>query len=59
VGDHVRARIVSIELNEKNPEDSKIGLTMKQPGLGRLEWLDEDERKRNGESGGKKKGGSD
>ena len=59
VGDHVRARIVSIELNEKNPEDSKIGLTMKQPGLGRLEWLDEDERKRNGESGGKKNGGSD
>ncbi len=45
VGDHVRARIVSIELNEKNLEDSRIGLTMKQPGLGRLEWIDEDERK--------------
>ena len=51
-GDLVRARVVSIELNEKNVEDSRIGLTMKQPGLGRLEWIDEDERKRNGKSKG-------
>ena len=55
-GDRVRARVVSIELNEKNVEDSRIGLTMKQPGLGRLEWIDEDERKRNG---GSKKGGAE
>lgn len=46
VGDIVRARVVSIDLNEKNPQDSKIGLTMRQPGLGKLEWLDEDRRKR-------------
>ncbi len=46
VGDVVRARIVSIDLNEKNPQESKIGLTMRQPGLGKLQWLEEDHRKR-------------
>ena len=45
VGDRVKARIVSLDLNEKNPQDSKIGLTMRQPGLGRLEWIKEDHRK--------------
>ena len=46
VGDVVKARIVSVDLNEKNPQDSKIGLTMRQPGLGKLEWLEEDRKKR-------------
>lgn len=46
VGDRVKARIVSIDLNEKNPADSKIGLTMRQPGLGRIEWLEEDQKKK-------------
>ena len=46
VGDRVRARIVSIDLNEKNPSDSKIGLTMRQPGLGRIEWLEDDQKKK-------------
>ena len=45
VGDVVKARIVSIDLNEKNPQDSKIGLTMRQPGLGKLQWLEEDRSK--------------
>ena len=48
VGDRVRARVVSIELNEKSPQDSKIGLTMKQPGLGRIEWIDEEAKKASG-----------
>ena len=39
-GDKVRARIVAISLNERDPGDSKIGLTMRQPGLGKLEWLE-------------------
>jgi len=51
VGDVVRARIVSIDLNEKNPQDSKIGLTMRQPGLGKLQWLEED-RKNKQQQGG-------
>lgn len=46
VGDVVRARIISVDLNEKNPQDSKIGLTMRQPGLGKLAWLEEDAKKR-------------
>lgn len=44
VGDRVRVRIVSLDLNEKNPQDSKIGLTMRQPGLGKLEWIEEDHK---------------
>ncbi|MFP4169873.1 MAG: DNA-directed RNA polymerase [Methanomassiliicoccales archaeon] len=42
VGDKVRARIVALSLNERSPRESKIGLTMRQPGLGKLEWLRED-----------------
>lgn len=39
-GDRVRARIIAISLNEMEPRESKIGLTMRQTGLGRLEWLE-------------------
>jgi len=42
-GDRVRARIVSVSLNEREPRESKIALTMRQHALGKLEWL-EDER---------------
>lgn len=42
LGDRIRARIVTVSLNEQNPRESKIGLTMRQPGLGKLEWLDEE-----------------
>jgi len=44
-GDKLRARIVAISLNERDPSDSKIGLTMRQPGLGKLEWLEEEREK--------------
>jgi len=60
IGDKVRARVVSIDINEKNPEDSKIGLTMRQPGLGKLDWIEEDQRKKSGiEEDPKKKAGAD
>lgn len=39
-GDKVRARIVTVSLKGKF-SDSKIGLTMRQPYLGKLEWLEE------------------
>ena len=42
VGDRVRARIVALSINERNPRESKIGLTMRQHGLGKIEWLEED-----------------
>ena len=44
VGDRVRARLVAVNLNEKNPRESKIGLTMRQPSLGKYEWLIEDKK---------------
>ena len=44
-GDHVRARIVAASINERSPRESKIGLTMRQPGLGKFEWIEEDRRK--------------
>lgn len=39
VGDKVRARIVSISYKA---EPTKLGLTMRQPGLGKWEWLEEE-----------------
>jgi len=39
-GDKVRARIVSVSM--KRDSRGKIGLTMRQPGLGKLEWLKEE-----------------
>ena len=44
-GDKVRARIVAVSLNERDPGDSKIGLTMRQPGLGKIEWIEEEREK--------------
>jgi len=40
-GDKLRARIVAVSLNERDPHESRIGLTMRQPSLGKLEWLEE------------------
>ena len=55
VGYKVRARVVSLSLSEISPRDSRIGLTMRQPALGRLEWIQE-LHKRSEEKGGKKAG---
>ncbi|WP_280536848.1 DNA-directed RNA polymerase [Halopenitus sp. POP-27] len=46
VDDAVRARIVTKSIDERNPRDSKIGLTAKQPGLGKHEWLESEQRRR-------------
>lgn len=40
-GDLVRARIISISYSKEN----KVGLTMRQTGLGALHWLEEQEEK--------------
>jgi len=56
VGDHVRARIVAISLNELSARESKIGLTMRQPALGAHEWLIEpDKEKKDDKKKDKKK----
>ncbi|ELY61413.1 DNA-directed RNA polymerase [Natronococcus sp. A-GB1] len=51
VDDAVRARIVTKSIDERNPRDSKIGLTAKQPGLGKHGWLEEDHEKREAATG--------
>lgn len=55
VGYKVRARVVSLSLSEISPRDSRIGLTMRQPALGRLEWIVE-VHKKSEERPGKKSG---
>ena len=56
VGYKVRARVVSLSLSEISPRDSRIGLTMRQPALGRLEWIQEAHKKAEGAA--KKAGGA-
>ena len=46
-GDLCLARIVAIS---HKGDDPKIGLTMRQPGLGKLEWIKEDQLKRQKEA---------
>ena len=46
VDDAVRARIVTKSIDERNPRDSKIGLTAKQVGLGKHGWLTEEHEER-------------
>ena len=42
-GDECLARIVAISYKSGEP---KIGLTMRQPGLGKLEWIKDDKKKK-------------
>ena len=46
-GDLCMARIVAISHKGDEP---KIGLTMRQPGLGKLEWIKEDSMKKEKEA---------
>ena len=46
VGDKVRARIVSMSMNERSPRESRIGLTMRQAALGKIDWLEEEYQER-------------
>jgi len=54
IGDKVRTRIVAVSLNERAPRESKIGLTMRQPALGKHEWIEEDRSKAEGRAKRKK-----
>ena len=53
VNDICRARIIAVSF--KDPANPKLGLTMRQPGLGRLDWI-EDEGKKEVEPKGKEEG---
>ncbi len=39
VGDKVRARVIAVSF--RDPKGPKIGLTMRQPYLGKLDWIEE------------------
>ncbi|WP_340098391.1 DNA-directed RNA polymerase [Salinibaculum salinum] len=52
VGDAVRTRIVTKSIDERNPRDSKIGLTAKQVGLGKHGWLKEERESRQAQAEG-------
>ncbi|MDD1716074.1 MAG: DNA-directed RNA polymerase [Methanolinea sp.] len=57
VDEVVRVRVVTLSLNEREPRDSKIGLTMRQSGLGTARWLEEDmakEKEKEKEKGGER-----
>ncbi len=43
--DYVRARIVALSMKGNSTKECKIGLTMRQPGLGRFEWIEEEKQK--------------
>jgi len=42
VGDLCKARVIAVSY--KDLSNPKFGLTMRQPGLGKLEWLEEDRK---------------
>ncbi|MFH1439404.1 MAG: DNA-directed RNA polymerase [Candidatus Woesearchaeota archaeon] len=42
-GDVCRARIIAISY--KDPSNPKLGMTMRQHGLGKVDWIDEEEKK--------------
>jgi len=42
VKDKVRAKIIAISM--KSVKGAKLGLTMRQPGLGKLEWIDAEKK---------------
>lgn len=44
-GNKVRARVVALSLKGKSSKETKIGLTMRQPGLGRFEWIKKEKEK--------------
>lgn len=45
-GNKVRARVVALSLKGRSSKEIKIGLTMRQPGLGRSEWIEKEKRKK-------------
>ncbi|MEA2036754.1 MAG: DNA-directed RNA polymerase [Nanoarchaeota archaeon] len=52
VGDKCRARIIAVSF--KDVTNPKLGLTMRQPYLGRLDWVEEEAKKVNPEEEEKK-----
>jgi DNA-directed RNA polymerase subunit E' len=47
VGNRVRARVVAVSTNPEGQRGGKINLTMRQPNLGKFEWIAEEKEKKN------------
>ncbi|WP_297509149.1 DNA-directed RNA polymerase [Thermococcus sp.] len=45
LGDPVRARIIAVSVKSRVIRENKIGLTMRQPGLGKFDWIEKEKRK--------------
>ncbi|WP_297436494.1 DNA-directed RNA polymerase [Thermococcus sp.] len=45
LGDKVRARIIAVSIKSKVIRENKVGLTMRQPGLGKEDWIEKEKRK--------------
>ena len=45
LGDRVRARIIGISVKSRIIRENKINMTMRQPGLGKFEWIEKEKRK--------------
>ncbi|GBE17805.1 ribonuclease R [archaeon BMS3Abin16] len=46
VGNRVRARVVAVSTSPDGQKEGKINLTMRQPNLGRFEWIAEEKEKK-------------
>lgn len=51
-GDTVKARVIAVSLDKK--EINKINLTMRQPGLGKMDWIQDEKDKKSGKKPAKK-----
>jgi DNA-directed RNA polymerase subunit E' len=56
VGDKCKARIIAVSF--KDPTNPKLGLTMRQAELGKLEWISEDSKKESKEEKKEEKAGT-
>ncbi len=45
LGDEVRARIIAVSVKSRIIRENKVGLTMRQPGLGKRDWIEKEKRK--------------
>ncbi|BAD85888.1 DNA-directed RNA polymerase, subunit E' [Thermococcus kodakarensis KOD1] len=52
LGDYVRARIIGVSVKSRVIRENKINMTMRQPGLGKFEWIEKEKKKAKEESKG-------
>jgi DNA-directed RNA polymerase subunit E' len=56
LGDRVRARVVAVSANPESQREGKINLTMRQPSLGKFDWIAEEKKEKKKEEKEPKKG---